>query len=173
MGGVLFADEFVGVSDSKEQLQRLIDFVYSYCSKWRLKANVTKSAVMAFSKEDVDGNWKWGEHHLPTVNEYTYLGADFASNEACDGHIMKVLDSGRKKVNQLHSVISNRDINMSACRLLLFSVVRLSLEYGNEVWEGNKSQAAALESVLLGGGKCILGCSSKTCNEAIRGEFGY
>ena len=37
------------------------------------------------------------------------------------------------------------------------------------MWEGNKSQAAALESVLLGGGKRILGCSSKTCNEAVRG----
>ena len=43
-GGMLFADDFVGLSDSKEQLQKLIDVVYSYCSKWRLKANVTKSA---------------------------------------------------------------------------------------------------------------------------------
>ena len=31
---------------------------------------------------------------------------------------------------------------------------------------------AALESVLLGGGKWILGCSSKTCNEAVRGDLG-
>ena len=173
IGGMLFADDFVGVSDSKEQLQKLIDVVYSYCSKWRLKANVTKSAVMVFSKEVVEGSWKWGEHHLPTVTEYTYLGVDFASNGAWDGRIIKnVLDSGRKKVNQLHSVISNKDINMSARRLLLLSVVRPSLEYGNEVWEGNKSQAAALESVLLGGGKRILGCSSKTCNEAVRGDLG-
>ena len=37
---------FVGVSDSKEQLQKLIDVVYSYCSKWRLKANVTKSPAL-------------------------------------------------------------------------------------------------------------------------------
>ena len=58
---------------------------------------------------------------------------------------------------------------MSARRLLLLSVVRPSLEYGSEVWEGNKSQAAALESVLLGGGKRILGC---TCNEAVRGDLG-
>ena len=76
------------------------------------------------------------------------MGIDFASNGAWDGHIKKVLDCGRKKVNQLHSVISNRDINLSARRLLLLSVVRPSLEYGSEVWEGNKSQAAALESVL-------------------------
>ena len=70
-----------------------------------------------------------------------------------------MFDSGRKKVNQLHSVISNRDINMSAHRLLLLPIVRPSLEYGNEVREGNKSQAAALGSVLFGDGKRILGCS--------------
>ena len=50
VGGMLFADDFVGVSDSKESLQKLIDVVYSYCSKWRLRANVSKSAVMVFLK---------------------------------------------------------------------------------------------------------------------------
>ena len=33
---------YIGVSDSKESLQKLIDVVYSYCSKWRLQANVIK-----------------------------------------------------------------------------------------------------------------------------------
>ena len=50
--------------------------------------------------------------------------------------------------------------------------MRPTLEYGSEVWEGNKSQTAALESVMLGGAKRILGCSSKTCNEAVRGDMG-
>ena len=140
----MFADDFVGLSDSKEQLQKLIDVVYSYCSKWRLKANITKSAVMVFTKEAVEGTWKWGEHVLPTVAKYTFLGIDFASNGAWDGHIKKVLDCGRKKVNQLHSVISNRDINLSARRLLLLSVVRPSLEYGSEVWEGREIRVRQL-----------------------------
>ena len=39
------------------------------------------------------------------------------------------------------------------------------------MWEANKTQAAALESVMLGGAKRILGCSSKTCNEAVRGDM--
>ena len=38
VGGLLFADDFVGVSESGEQLQRVIDVVHSYCRKWRLKA---------------------------------------------------------------------------------------------------------------------------------------
>ena len=29
VGGMLFGDDFVGVSDSKESLQKLIDFVYT------------------------------------------------------------------------------------------------------------------------------------------------
>ena len=55
---------------------------------------------------------------------------------------------------------------MTARRLLL-SVVRPSLEYGSEIWDCNISQARALESIILGGAKKILGCSSKTCNEAV------
>ena len=84
----------------------------------------------------------------------------------------RVISNGRKKVNQLHSIISNRYIYLSARRLLLLSVFRRSIEYGSEVWKCNKSQASALESILLGGAKRILGCSSKTCNEAGRGDMG-
>ena len=43
--------------------------------------------------------------------------------------------------------------------MLLLSVLRPSLEYGSEVWEGNKSQMASLESVMLGGAKRVRGCS--------------
>ena len=57
--------------------------------------------------------------------------------------------------------------------------MRPTLEYGSEVCGGgggggggNKNQAAALESVMLGGAKRILGCSSKTCNEAVGGDMG-
>ena len=39
-------------------------------------------------------------------------------------HINKLLDNGRKKVNQLYKVISNKKVNLSACRLLLLSVIR-------------------------------------------------
>ena len=87
-------------------------------------------------------------------------------------HINKLLDNGRKKVNQLHKVISNRKVNLSARRLLLLSVIRPSIEYGSEVWEGNKSHAGSLESIILDVTKRILGCSSKACNEAVRGDMG-
>ena len=33
---MLFADDFVGVSGSKEGLQKLISVVHGYCNKWKL-----------------------------------------------------------------------------------------------------------------------------------------
>ena len=59
--------------------------------------------------------------------------------------------------------------------MLLLSVFRPSnncIEYGSEVWEGNKSHTGSLESIILDGAKWILGCSSKTCNESVRGDMG-
>ena len=66
-----------------------------------------------------------------------------------DIQIKEVLDNGREKVNQLHKIISNRNINLSAFKLLLLSVIRPSIEY-------NKSQAGSLESIILDGTKEIL-----------------
>ena len=67
---------------------------------------------------------------LPKVSNYAYLGVNFASNGAWDSHVKDVCVNGRKKLNQLHSVLSNRDINLCARRLMLLSVVRPSIEYG-------------------------------------------
>ena len=36
VGELLFEDDFVGVGESGEQLQKVIDEVHSYCRKWRL-----------------------------------------------------------------------------------------------------------------------------------------
>ena len=61
-----------------------------------------------------------------------------------------IFNNGRKKVNQLHSVINNREISLSACRLLLHSLIRPSIKYGGEILEGNKNQVAILESLIWG-----------------------
>ena len=59
--------------------------------------------------------------------------------------------NGRKKVNQLHSIISNRNINLSARRLLLLSVIRPSTEYGSEVWKYNTYKDGREEFMISSG----------------------
>ena len=33
---------------------------HAYCCKWRLRANVSKGAVVVFARE-LEGSWNWGE----------------------------------------------------------------------------------------------------------------
>ena len=54
---------------------------------------------------------------------------------------------------------------------MLVSVLHPTLEYGSEVWACNERQTVFLESIL-GAAKEILGCSSKACNETVRGDMG-
>ena len=48
---------------------------------------MSKSVVMVFSKTSVKDGWTWGEHKLPKVSSYTYLGIDFACDGAWDVHL--------------------------------------------------------------------------------------
>ena len=75
LNGLLFADGFVGLSDSKEGLQGIISVVHAYSKKWCFEANVTKSAVVVFRNEKTfDGEWFWGNSALPHLDNYKYLG---------------------------------------------------------------------------------------------------
>ena len=127
---------------------------------------------MSKSAASTSGEWKWGEQMLPKVSIYAYLGVNFASNGAWDSHVKDVCVNGRKKRNQLHSVLSSRDINSCARRLLLLSVVRPSIEYDSAVWDCNKNQASALEAIVLGGAKTFLAVHLKLVTRAVRGDMG-
>ena len=43
-------------------------------------------------------------------------------------HIKKVLDNGRRIVDQLHKFKGNKNINLSVRRLLLSSVMKLNIQ---------------------------------------------
>ena len=55
IAGLLCAEDFVGISDSSENLQ--LDVVHKFCNRWRLKASVSKCAIVVFSKSKVSGSW--------------------------------------------------------------------------------------------------------------------
>ncbi|CAN0327448.1 unnamed protein product [Ectocarpus sp. 12 AP-2014] len=59
---LLSADDFVGVSGTPEGLQMQIDAAKEFADKWRLSANVKKSAVMVCNEDreaPVEHRWKW------------------------------------------------------------------------------------------------------------------
>ena len=79
----------------------------------------------------------------------------------------------RQKLGGLYRVLHNFSLDLRNRRHILMAVLRPSLEYGCEVWNANKCQAKALESIQLRACKYILGCSVTTCDEPVLCRFGF
>jgi ABC-type methionine transport system ATPase subunit len=47
---ILYADDTVILSETKEGMQQALDILESYCEIWRLQVNVAKTKVMIFRK---------------------------------------------------------------------------------------------------------------------------
>ena len=79
---LLYADDIVLMADSPEALQKMIDIVETYTSRWRLSLNTNKTKVMIVrsSRNAMiarDEHWSFRNQSLEVVREYKYLGVWF------------------------------------------------------------------------------------------------
>ena len=77
---LLYADDIILISTSSSELKNMLQTVYTWCSKWRLKVNATKTKIMHFrSKRRPLTNeiFYYGAGALEIVKYYKYLGVIF------------------------------------------------------------------------------------------------
>ena len=175
VSGMLFADDFVGMSDTPEGLQLQIDAAKKFTDKWRLSANVQKGAVMVCNEnkeEPVEHRWKWGIEEIAVVDQYTYLGVEIPKDCSWNAHMSKVAEKGKARAGKLHPTLANRHLDTRIKLTVLKSVIVPPLEYAGEVWEGNKKVVKEVEAAQMKAAKIILGCSKRTSNAAVRAELG-
>ena len=73
----------------------------------------------------------------------------------------------KQKLGALYRVLHHFALDIRTHTHILMAVLRPSLEYGCEVWNTNKCQDKALESIQLHACKYILGCFITTCDEPV------
>ncbi|CAB1099916.1 unnamed protein product [Ectocarpus sp. CCAP 1310/34] len=175
VSGLMFADDFVGVSETPEGLQEQIDAAVGYTRKWRLSANVGKCAVVVCSEEKknpVEFKWKWGEEELPVVDRYTYLGVEISKECSWDAHKAKLIGKGKAQIGKMDEILTDPHLDTRIKRCVLLNLIVPKLEYAGEVWEGKEKAVKQLETVQMTAAKKILGCSSTTSNTVLRAELG-
>ena len=67
----MFADYFVGVSETSEGLLEQVGKALEHSWKWRMTANVKKYAVLVCNEDKVNPvafKWKRGEDELPIAD---------------------------------------------------------------------------------------------------------
>ncbi len=72
-----YADDLVLVSDSENDLQRLINVVHKWCLKWRLEVNLSKTKVVHYRgprRAQTKFSFSWADQQIETIEGYKYLG---------------------------------------------------------------------------------------------------
>ena len=68
---LMYADDTIIVADSEENLQKALNALKSYCNKWKLDINCSKTKITIFSNRKAttsDFNFKYGNDSIEVVD---------------------------------------------------------------------------------------------------------
>ena len=128
---LMFADDVVLMSESSQGLQHCLNRLASYCNKWNLTINTSKTKIIVFNR----GGHKISRFRfllcdtkIDVVQDYTYLGIVFSS---C-GSSTKACKALRDKAfRRNHQEISRKYMIQQSLRKLMWNFASIYWVRGN------------------------------------------
>ena len=171
---LLYADDFKIFSENAEGLQSASNLLSTYCQRWKLAVNTSKTKVMVFRRGGIlPRNLKffYNNVELEIVTTFSYLGIIFSSGGSFSNTQITLAGQAQKAIFKLNSYLYKfTDISPKHTLELFDKLVCPILNYAAEVW--GFFQAKHIERVHLQFCKRLLGVKKTTQNNFIYGELG-
>ena len=176
---LLWADDLALIANSASGLQKLLDGLFSFCTKSQMIVNEMKTKVMIFGKSPLDTtlNFSFNGKILDVVDKYKYLGVVINQIQSINSNLFRemweyVADKGTKAVFATKKKYSSAgDIPVNVAYHLFEVYVKPVLSYGCELWS-KYQEIHCIERVQLRFIKHLLGVKDTTCIKALYGEMG-
>ena len=187
---LLFADDIVLLSETKEGLQNCLERLQDYCDKWLLRVNTKKTKIMIMNKQGKlldDMKFTLNGDTLETVKYYKYLGLMLNNSGSFTSTIDNLSNRAMKAIFKVKKVINGTNIAVKSAVHLFDTLVKPIMTYGCEVWgpyitsdkmfEINAKNYESFhtfkfEKTNLRFCKSILGVHRKASNAAVLGDLG-
>lgn len=177
---LLFADDIVIIAETAKDLQLLMNILYEYSLKWRIKFNHEKSAVVVFQHRNTERGknkrntreWWLGTQLILETDSYKYLGVEMDKGLTFIEFKTRIADKARKNRTLAWNMgIKRARLSVKAGVNLWHSLIRPSLEYGSQIWGlGRWEEAEVIQREM---GRKILRCNRQSSSVAVRGELGW
>lgn len=133
---LLYADDLVLFSFTKNGLQRKLDQLYDYCSKWGFQINREKSKVIVFSKTEpkIPLFFKCGDDVIETTDTYKYLGIMINKNGTFTNAQEHLSKQAQKATHALNRALIKENIDINIILRLYDSLISPIATYGSEIW---------------------------------------
>ena len=130
---LLYADDLIMFSESREGMQKALDKLENYCNLWGLKVNIAKSKLMCLNKQSREDGINFGRASIERVSSYTYLGVEF--NDQCNFEYAK-RELYKKGLKVYFKLVRSLSPTPKASTMLhLFDhLIKPVLLYGCEIW---------------------------------------
>ena len=169
---LLYADDIVIFSSSPEGLQDGLNQLETYCKRWKLQVNTSKTKIMVFRKGGMlprNLSFSFDNTVLEIVNKFTYLGIVFTTGGSFTETQNTLAGQARKALFLLEKYVYKFTTLTVSHMIDLFDKLILPiLNYCSEVW--GFIQANTVERVHLHFLKKLLGVKKSTQNDFIYGE---
>ena len=172
---LLYADDIVLMSNCARDLQNMLHTLHTWCERWGLCINPTKTKVLHFrpkSHKITSFEFKCGNKVLETVHKYKYLGLWFTDNLDMKYMAQQVAASAQRALGLLIAKSKAVGGFPYDCYTKLYnSLVQSVIDYGACIW--GLTDFPCIQAVQNRAIRSFLGVHSKTSTAAIQGEMGW
>ncbi len=169
-----YADDLVIISDSEEDLQRLINIVHKWCSIWRLEVNLSKTKIVHYRgsrRKQTQFQFFWADRQIDIVDGYKYLGVYLDENLNFNVHCENIYKSAGRALGKILSKFSYfKNIGYKTFRKIFESNVESILSYSVSTLALKEYD---FERVQSRAARYFLGVHPKTPIPALMGELGW
>ena len=172
---LLYADDIVLFAHFPDELQSLLETLQSYCIRWKLTVNTSKTKIVIFSKGGRlprDLRFIYNGEEIEIVKQFSYLGIVFTFGGSCHETQETLAGQALKAISAMNTYLYKfTHLKPSHILDLFDKLISPILNYGSELWGFNK--APAIESVHLQFcKKNFIRFKQSTQNDFIYGELG-
>ena len=135
---LLWADDLVLLSQTREGLQRMISTLGEYCDEWYLHVNIDKTAVMVFNpigrqlKES--HGLRYGSIEIPSAKNYCYLGIIITLSGSMAAAQNTLKQKGMRAYFAMKKYIDIGLLKKEAAFKLFDALILPFVSYGCELW---------------------------------------
>ena len=184
---LMYADDLILLSESKDGLQSCLDRLYDYTQQWDLKLNLKKTKIMIFQNTGrrIPTSFTFGENVVQAASEYKYLGTVITNTGNFRLNEIKLKQRGlrasfiiTKNIGPYAKPSTSIRIFEKIVEPILLHNSEISGAYFPNSWNYEKfvekmwDVGEEINKVVLGFLRQLLGVHKKSCNKAVMAETG-
>ena len=141
-----YTDDTTLMTESKEELKRLLMKVKEESEKAGLKLNIQKTKIITSGPII---SWQIDREKVETMTDFIFLGSKITADSDCSHKIKRHLLLGRKAMKNLDSVRKSRDIILPTKVHIVKAMVFPVVMYGCESWTTNIAERRRIDAFEL------------------------